>query len=160
MRARRRPGGRTIAAPTALRTTLVQGLPLVVLDLPDAGLAADVRVALRGAGLADLPGFVGVELARGARLAVHVLAEGLRVVDEAESILLRAPRGGVDAAWSRRARELRGTMLVVTTGLDLEPLEQEDDLVAALDVTARDGRAIGAIVGMHDEPQRLPLLFG
>lgn len=147
-------------AATALRTTTVQGLPLVVLDLPDAGLAAEVRGALREAGLAPLPGFVGVELVRGARLAVHVLAEGLRLVDESEAVLLRAPRQGLDAGWSRRARELKGTMLVVTADLDLAPLEREEDLVAALDVTARDGRAIGAIVGMHDEPQRLPLLLG
>ena len=132
----------------------------MVLDLPDLGLGGEVRGALRAAGLASLPGFVGVELPRGARLAVHVVADGLRLVDESEAVLLRAPRGGVDAAWSRRARGLRGTMLVVTSGLDLEPLEREEDLVAALDVTARDGRAIGAIVGMHDEPQRLPLLLG
>lgn len=147
-------------AATALRTTTVQGLPLVVLDLPDAGLAAEVRGVLREAGLAPLLGFVGVELVRGARLAVHVLAEGLHLVDESEAVLLRAPRQGLDAGWSRRARELKGTMLVVTAGLDLAPLEREEDLVAALDVTARDGRAIGAIVGMHDEPQRLPLLLG
>lgn len=160
--ARRCPAreGTAIGATTALRTTLVQGLPLVALDLAEGGLAAEVLTALEGAGLVALPGFVGVELPRGARIAVHVVEDELRLVDEAEVVLLRAPRPGLDPGWSRRARELRGTMFVVTTGLDLAPLEGESDLVAALEVSARDGRALGAIVGMHDEPRRLPLVFG
>jgi len=152
--------GRAIDGPTALRTTLLGGLPLVVVDLPAAGVAVEVRSSLLGAGLARLPAFLGFELPRGARVAVHVVAEGLRVVDEAEVTLLRAPRSGVDADWVRRARELKGTMLVVTSGLDLAPLEGEGELAAGLDGAAREGHAIGAVVGFHDEPVRLPLLLG
>ncbi|MEY3019245.1 MAG: hypothetical protein RLZZ272_229, partial [Actinomycetota bacterium] len=32
----------------------------MVLDLPDVGLASQVRGALRGAGLEGIPGFIGV----------------------------------------------------------------------------------------------------
>ena len=144
----------------ALRTLLVQGLPLVAADLPAHGRAPELGQRLEALGLMPLAAFVGAELPRGARLAVHVVASGLSLVGEDETTLLRAPRAGVDAAWLARARELRGTMLVVASGAALEDAGDEATLAAVLDDAARAGRAMGAIVGVHEEPRRLPLLVG
>jgi hypothetical protein len=149
----------------ALRTLTVQSMPLVVADVPDVGRGVDLRARLLDAGLTPLAGFVGVALPRGARVALHVTGGGLVLLDEDETTLLRAPRDGVDPAWLARARGLRGTMLVVTRSVGpgladdgSDRAAAESAVVALLHASALDGRAIGAIVGVHEEPRRLPLL--
>lgn len=142
-----------------VRTLVAGGMPLLVVDLPTTPEGTAVREALRDAGLRRLAGFVGVELPRGA--AVGLLLEGaaVRLVDERETDLLRLDRTGVAAEWLERAVELKGTMLVVSAGLDVEALADPASLAAGLETEARDGRLDGAVVGVADRRPRLPLVF-
>lgn len=142
----------------AVRTLLVQAMPLVVADVPDRGRGTGLRARIGSLGLAPLGGFLGVQLPRGARLAVHLTPTELLLVAEDETTLLRAQRSGIDGGWAVRARALRGTMLVVTRGLELDAVDDEAVLVVALDAAGRAGDALGAIVGVHEEPRRLPLI--
>lgn len=142
-----------------VRTLVAGGMPLLVVDLPTTPQGTAVRDALRDAGLRRLEGFVGVELPRGA--AVGLLLEGpdVRLVDERETDLLRLDRGGVAGEWLERAVQLKGTMLVVSGGLDVESLDEPASLAARLETEARDGRLEGAVVGVADRRPRLPLVF-
>ncbi len=142
-----------------VRTLVAGGMPLLVVDLPTTPEGTAVRDALRDAGLRRLDGFVGVELPRGA--AVGLLLEGpdVRLVDERETDLLRLDRGGVAGEWLERAVQLKGTMLVVSGGLDVESLDEPASLAARLETEARDGRLEGAVVGVADRRPRLPLVF-
>jgi hypothetical protein len=141
----------------AVRTLVVRDLPLLVADVPDVGRGAVLRAALLDAGLAPLTAFLGAQLVRGARVAIHLVAGQARLLDEQETVLMRAPRDGVDAAWAGHARRLRGTMLIVTRGLDLAAGDATDALVVDLDAHVRAHGGLGAIVGVHEERVRLPL---
>jgi hypothetical protein len=143
-----------------LRTLLAGDLPLLVANLPETGPGPLLRATLLERGLAGLERFVGVELPRGARVAFVLDRSELRLVDERDDTLLRAPRAGVDAAWSEAAMRLRGTMTVVVSGLSLELDLGLGPLASALDERARAGAAIGAIVGVMEQRPTLPLLFG
>ncbi len=142
-----------------VRTLAPGGMPLLVVDLPDVPAGGAVRDALRAAGLRRLSGFVGVEFPRGA--AVGLLLEGgeVRLVDEQETTLLRLDRRGLAREWLDAAVPMRGTMLVVVSGVDVAALTDASSLAECLDVEARDGRLEGAIVGVADRRPRLPLVF-
>ncbi len=146
-------------AGAGVRTLVPEGMPLLVVDLPDMPEGEAVREALRTAGLRALTGFVGVEFPRGA--AVGLLLEGgeVRLVDERETTLLRLDRRGLAPEWLDVAVRMKGTMLVVASGIDVEVLEDRASLAARLETEARDGRLDGAIVGVADRRPRLPLLF-
>lgn len=136
------------------------GQPLLVADLPDAPTSTALVATLGGAGLAVLPGFLGVDLPRGARVGVQLEGGEARLVDERDATLLRLTRAGLAEEWVTAARARRGTILVVAQGLGVGPDVAASALGAALETTARDGRLLGAIVGVHQRPGRLPLLFG
>jgi len=142
-----------------VRSLTLGGMPLLVADLPDAPAGAAVREALRAAGLRTLVGLVGVEFPQGAGVGLLLEGEEVRLVDERETTLLRLGRSGLAADWLRAALRMRGTMLAVTTGLDVAELDDPVSLGAALETQARDGRVDGAIVGVSDRRPRLPLLF-
>lgn len=142
-----------------LRFLVVQRLPLVVVSIRagDRGVALHDGLAERG--LALLPGFLGVDLPRGARVGFVLDGTELRLVDDRDEPLLRAPRDGIDAAWTAAATRLKGTMVVVADLGDLAPDAGVGEVAVTVDEQARDGRVLGAIVGVIEERPRLPLVF-
>ena len=147
-------------ADVRLRTLLVGDLPLLIASVPSAGPAGQLVDALADRGVPALTGFVGVDLPRGARVGFMIDASELRLVDDREQALLRAPREGLDQGWLEVARRLKGTMTVVVVDLDVGPETPRDDLVRLVDQAARGGSARGAIIGVAEERPVLPLLFG
>jgi hypothetical protein len=144
-----------------VRSLTLGGLPLLVVALPPTPEGHHVRHALAAAGLEVLPTFIGAQFPRGARVGVMLEGPDARIVDEDEATLLRMPRAGLDERWRAEATRLRGTMLGVVADLDVALLADPVALGAALDVQARStpGGLVGAIVGVHEQRQRLPLLF-
>lgn len=147
------------ADPVRLRLLVVQGLPLVVVNVRPDGPGAALTSGLAARGLAALSGFLGVDLPRGARVGFVLDAGELRLVDDRDEPLLRAPRDGIDPGWAAAARRLKGTMLVVADLGDLDPDAPVAEVAQAVDLQARAGRTIGAIVGVVEERPRLPLVF-
>jgi hypothetical protein len=142
-----------------LRFLLVQRLPLVVVSVGPDDPGAALTDGLADRGLAALPGFLGVDLPRGARVGFVLDANELRLVDERDEPILRAPRDGIDAGWAAAARRLKGTMVVVADLGDLDPDAAAGEVAVTVDRQARAGRALGAIVGVAEERPQLPLLF-
>ncbi len=143
----------------ALRTLRVAGMPMVLAVLGDDHGSRTLGVELVNAGLAQIPGLVGHELPKGARVGFTLDASQLRLVDEQDNTLLRASRDGLDAEWVAEAVRMRGTMLVV---LDGEPPQADLDapaLIAELDAAAGRGEARAAVIGVYEEPTKLPLIF-
>jgi hypothetical protein len=149
-----------IADGVQVRFLLVRELPLLVASVPDEGRGPELYTALVERGLVELPAFLGVDLPRGVRVGFVVDGDELRLVDERDATLLRAPRAGVDPGWLEAARRLKGTMTVVLRDVDLDPDEAPRDLANRIEVEARQGRTLGAIVGLVEERPQLPLLFG
>lgn len=143
----------------ALRSLLAGGLPLLVASLTEHGRAPQLHAALVDAGLEPLPGFIGHDLPRGARVGFQLDTQELRLVDEREDTLLRARRDGLDGDWVAAAKRLRGTMVVVLSGGHPEPELAPRALAATVDERARAGQALGAIVGVVEERFSLPLVF-
>lgn len=135
------------------------GQPLLVADLPAGPTAVALEAALEDAGLVRLPGLLGVDLPRGARVGVQLEGREVRLVDERDTTLLRVARSGLAAEWQRAAVARRGTVLAVARDLGVGPGAAPPELGAALETTARDGRLLAAVVGVHDRPPRLPLLL-
>lgn len=164
----------------AIRTLLAGRLPLLVADLgaadlgaADLGGAADpggvadpggagtarVHAALVDAGLEPLGRFLGADLPKGAKVGFVLDAAELRLVDDRDDTLLRAPRDGIDPGWIEGVRRLRGTMVVAAPRLGLTGDEPAPELARHLDEVAQAGRAIGAVVGVVEERPTLPLLL-
>lgn len=148
-----------LRATAGVRSLTLGGMPLLVVDLPTGPVGTEVREALRAAGLRVLPGLVGVDFPRGG--AVGLLLEGGegRLVDERETVLLRLERSGLAPDWIAAAERLRGTMLTVSSGVDVGRLDDPASLVARLETEARGGGLDGAIIGVSDRRPRLPLVF-
>lgn len=142
-----------------LRFLLVRDLPLLVAVVPPVGRGAQLAEALADRGLARIAGFLGADLPRGARVGFQLDPAELRLVDDREDALLRAPRAGIDAGWIAAARRLRGTMVVTVDELALGPEAPAAAVARAVDERARAGAALGAIVGVAEERPTLPLLF-
>lgn len=142
-----------------LRMLVVGGLPLLVAGVADDDPGRQLRERLGEAGLEQLDRFLGADLPRGARVGFVLDADELRLVDERDDALLRAPRAGVDDAWLAAARRLKGTMAVVASGLPVDATTPPDELARAVDDHARESDVIGAIVGVVEERPSLPLLF-
>jgi hypothetical protein len=66
---------------------------------------------------------------------------------------------GLDGGWVQAAKRLKGTMLVVLSGGHPDPGLAPRPLADLVDARARDGQALGAIIGVVEERQSLPLLF-
>jgi len=145
----------------AVRTLVVGTMPLLVAAIGDEGRAAELRTALTQAGLAPLDAFLGVDLPKGAKVGFAVTGDELRLLDDRESVLLRAPRDGLAADWRETATRMRGTLFVVARDVDLRPEVPPAQLAAALDQeAATDGSAVlGAVVGVVEERPTLPLLL-
>lgn len=143
-----------------VRTTVLSDQPLVVVALDETVRQGPLGRAVTSAGLPRIDRFLGQRLEHGARLGFVVDAGELRMVDESDATLLRAPREQVDAGWIEAALGRRGTMLVVADDLDLSPLDEPARLVGHLDEVARAGRARGAIVGVASPRPTLPLVLG
>lgn len=155
------------AATAAARFVMVRDLPMLVVDLEppaDASMPTLLRDSLYRLlverGLAPLPRFYGVELPRGVRVGLTLDRDQLRLEDDEETTLLRVPRSAVDREWQRTALGLKGSMLVVGTALGVGPDEDAHEICDLLDLAATAGRAAGAIVGVAEPVQGLPLLFG
>jgi hypothetical protein len=142
-----------------LRTLAVNGLPLIVVVVGDGSAARQLHTVLVDAGLEPLDGLSGRELPKGARVGFVLDGAELRLVDEGDNALFRAPRAGVESDWVDAATRLRGTMTVVVDGDAPDPHLTPSGLVAAVDDAAAQGRVVGAIVGVHLEATRLPLIF-
>jgi hypothetical protein len=142
-----------------VRTLTLGGMPLLVVDLPAGPTGVAVREALRVAGLRTLPGVIGVEFPRGAGVGVQLEGAEVRLVDERETVLLRLARAGLAPDWVDAAVALRGTMLVVATGVGVGALDDAGSLGGRLEEEARGGHLDGAIVGVSDRRPRLPLVF-
>jgi hypothetical protein len=143
-----------------VRTLVVGSLPLVALAPSVAGEDQGLGEVLRDRGVGPVPAVLGHELPKGGRVAFHLVGDELQLLDDRETTLLRAPRGGLDAAWCEAALRLRGTMLVAVDALDLRDEVPVDEVVRGLDQRAHDGAALGAIVGVAEQRPTLPLLFG
>lgn len=143
----------------ALRSLLAGGLPLLVASLTEHGRAPRLHAALVEAGLEPLAGFIGHDLPRGARVGFQLDTQELRLVDEREDTLLRAPREGLDAGWVAAAKRLKGTMVVVLSGGHPDPELTPRALATTVDERAQQGQALGAIIGVVEERPGLPLVF-
>ena len=151
------------AVRAAARFVLLRDLPLLVVDLEPPAEARDEPPTLRDGlfrallerGLVQLPRFYDVDLPRGVRVGCTLERDQLRLEDDQETTLLRVPRAGIDA----RALELRGTMLCVGPGLGVGPDHTPHEVCDLLDLAAGTGRVAGAIVGVAEPAQGLPLLF-
>ncbi len=141
-----------------VRTLLVGGMPLLVASSRSEDEQLRERVV--AAGVEPLDAFVGRELPRGARVGFVVDDTELRLVDERDTTLLRAAREGLDSGWFDRARQLKGTMLVLVRARDLAPLHDERSMARLLDDAASDGDAWGAVVGFGEQRPSLPLMIG
>jgi hypothetical protein len=142
-----------------VRTVTLGGLPLLVAAVPSDGPGRQLLDHVVDRGLVALPGVTGVELPRGARLGFVVDRTELRLVDEQDATLLRAPRDGLDTAWLAAALRLKGTMTVVARDLEVDADLPVAELVGRLDAAADDGRVFGAIVGLLEERPTLPLFL-
>lgn len=142
-----------------VRTVLAGPMPLLVASVGTEGRSAGLRDAVAVAGLTPLTRFLGADLPRGAKVGFVVEGPELRLVDERDNVLLRAPREGLDEAWLERALDRKGTMFVVVEQFDLSDQEPAGALARRLDELARSDGAIGAIVGVIEERPKLPLLF-
>lgn len=154
-----RSGDEHVVDTVVVRTLLLAGLPLLVASVGDAGRGPQLRAALEQRGVVSMPRFVGSELPRGAEVGFMLGTTGMRLVDDRDDDLLRAPREGLDEGWLSQARRLRGTMTVVVRGTppidELSPYE----LTGVIEACARAGDAWGAIVGFAEERPSLPLIF-
>lgn len=143
----------------ALRTLLVGELPLLVAAVGESGRGPRLHATLAEAGLMPLPAFLDHDLAKGARVGFQLDATELRLKDEQDDTLLRAPRDGLDQGWLDGAARLKGTMTVAVAGpapdLEVAPAQ----VVTTVDQRARAGQVIGAIVGVVEERPSLPLIF-
>jgi len=148
------------ADPVHLRQLVAGGLPLLVAGVTELGRGPRLAEALALRGMEPLDTFLGAVMPRGARVGFVVDASELRLVDDRDDVLLRAPRSGVDGAWLEAARRLRGTMAVVVRGLRVTADMAPREVAEAVDAAARAGNAIGAIVGVVEERPTLPLLLG
>jgi hypothetical protein len=152
-------GGPPLSDGVQVRFLRVRDLPLLVASIPDEGRGPELHTALVEHGLVVLPAFLGVDLPRGVRVGFVADPDELRLVDERETTLLRAPRAGVDPDWFEAAKRLKGTMAVVLRDVELDPDEDPRSLAARIDAEAKAGRTLGAIVGLVEERPQLPLLF-
>lgn len=143
----------------ALRSLLAGGLPLLVASVTAHGRGPQLHAALADAGLTTLPAFIGQELPRGAKVGFQLDRDELRLVDEREDALLRAPRPGLDGDWVQAAKRLKGTMLVVLRGDHPAPDLAPRALAEVVDARARDGLVLGAVIGVAEERPSLPLVF-
>lgn len=146
-------------AGVGVRTVTLGGMPLLVAAVPSGGPGDALVDAVAERGLVRLPAVSGVELPRGARVGFTVDQRELRLVDEQDATLLRAPRAGLDAGWLEAARRLRGTMTVVARDVEVDAELAVAALVARLDAAAATGRVLGAIVGLVEERPTLPLFL-
>jgi hypothetical protein len=135
-----------------------QNLPLLVAGLYEDARGPELATALVERGLVEIPRFLGVDLPRGAQLGFSLTSEELRLVDEDDNTLMRAPRESVDEAWLEQARRLRGTMFIAARELELDPDQAPRELAERVDERARAGAAMGGIVGFSEERPTLPLL--
>jgi len=122
--------------------------------------SADLLQAGRLGGLARLHALFGQDFPRGAQLGLTLTRDDLRLEARDGSGLLRVPRPSVDERWLQAAQRLRGSMLVIADGIDLDPDAADLQTCQAIDAAARDARAIGAIVGFAEPRDGLPLLLG
>lgn len=147
------------------RFVVVREQPLVAVDLegdaPELPLVEDnLYKTLVEAGLGPLPAFYGVELPKGARVGWTLSREELRLEDDRETRLLRVPRPSVDPVWEAAAMRLKGTMFCAGWNVGIDPDQTIKELCDVLDAAARGGRLAGAIVGVAEPQEGLPLLFG
>lgn len=154
------------AAAAHVRFLVVRDLPMVVVDLepPDEGDTSRggpdraLFDALVDRGLLVLPRFYGHALPRGARVGLTLDGSELRLEDERGTRLLRAPREAVPAAWLEAARRLRGTMLYVGRDLGVDADQTVREVCDLLESAAPGRRVAGAIIGVAEQPQVLPLI--
>ena len=147
------------------RFLVLREQPLIAIDLegdaPALPLVEDnLLKRLVEAGLAMVPAFYGVQLPKGARVGWTLTSEELRLEDERETRLLRLPRESVDPVWEAAALRLKGTMFCAGWNVGMDPDQTPRQLCDALDEAARGGNLAGAIVGVAEPRQGLPLLFG
>jgi hypothetical protein len=142
-----------------VRTVTLGGLPLLVAAVPSDGPGGQLLDHVAERGLVVLPGVTGVDLPRGARLGFVVDRRELRLLDEEEATILRAPREGLDAGWLDAALRLKGTMTVLGRDIEVDADLTVPELVGRLDAAAADGRVLGAIVGLLEERPTLPLFL-
>lgn len=151
------------AATAHVRFVLLRELPMVVVDLeppdgsePVAGPGLFTTLVERG--MVVLPRFYGLDLPRGVRVGFTLGPDELRLEDEDETQLLRAPRAAIPPAWEEAAKRLKGTMLLVGRSLGLDPDESSQALCDRLELSSREDRVAGAIVGVAEPTATLPLI--
>ena len=157
----------TDASAATARFVMLRDLPLLVVDLEpppevdttDPMLQGGLFAALAERGMVVLPRFYEVDLPRGVRVGLTLDPSVARLEDDQETTLLRVDRGPIDPTWVSRAVELRGTMLCVGPGLGIGPDHTPHEVCDLLDIAATAGRVVGAIVGVAEPQQGLPLIF-
>ncbi len=155
------------AVSASARFVLLRDLPLLVVDLTPPEDADDAPPTLREGlfralverGLVQLPRFYDIDLPRGVRVGLTLDPDEIRLEDDEETTLLRVPREPVEQPWIDRALELRGTMLCVGHAIGVGPDQDAHEVCDLLDLAATDDRVAGAIVGVAEPAQGLPLIF-
>ncbi|MDX1658293.1 MAG: hypothetical protein R3343_05690 [Nitriliruptorales bacterium] len=149
-----------------VRFVVVRSLPMLVVDISeDKSVNGDgngerqtpLYRLLVERGLVELPKFYGQDLPRGARVGVTLTDEDLKIEDEDENRLLRVPRQSVPGDWEQEAKRLKGTMLVAGRDLEVDPDQSIRELCDLLEEAAQDDRLLGAIVGVAEPEEGLPL---
>jgi hypothetical protein len=148
-----------LADGVAVRTLVVRELPLLVASIGEAGRGPLLLTALEERGVVALRGFLGAPLPQGAKVGFMLDRDELKLVDDRDDTLLRAPRSGIDDGWLEHARRLRGTMTVVLRGPAPDPSLEPGALARLCDERAGEGNAWGAIIGVAEERPSLPLIF-
>lgn len=144
-----------------VRFVVIRGMPMLVIDIgeSDGNGSTPLYRLLVERGLVELPKFYGQDLPRGARVGVTLTKDDLKVEDEQENRLLRVPRASVPPEWEREAKRLKGTMLVAGRDLEVDPDQSPKEVCDLLEAAAGQKRLVGAIVGVAEPQQGLPL-FG
>lgn len=142
-----------------LRLLVVGGQPLVIAGLHEDRSGEQLWRRLEEGGLEHLDRFLGADLPKGARVGFALDTSELRLVDERDDPILRAPRAELDEGWIEAARRLRGTMTVVVSRLDFDAGTPPGELAQRVEERCGQRQVLGAIVGVVEERPSLPLLF-
>ena len=104
----------------------------------------DLQIDQTGIAVSGALALIGVDFPRGGAVGLLLEGQEARLVDDRESALLRLDRRGLATDWIASAVRLRGTMLVVTGGVDVAALE---------DPAALGARLPGLTIVTHLAPQ-------
>jgi hypothetical protein len=135
--------------------TVLAGRAVLVIDVPSDGqfgpLTAEgdpVVFSFLGRGLRVLPAYVGQTLPHSEELFVAAGHGQVALATSAEVDVLAVPHEEVPEDWFDAADEHEGVVVLVGRGLQIDGLDSEKAIGAALDGAAAEARLLGATVAL------------